>query len=146
MDGECWHAANGLPQGCSASPDELNLLIEAFHRWARQRGLGVTVGSSNVPSVSFADDVVLIGRCQAEIETLILAYLEWCQLLGLTVTKVQVWCNQRETLHIQVAKLHVPTVPFFRVVGVTLGVKEVDTTQRHLERRTARALATNRGQ
>ena len=33
VDGGSWQAANGLAQGCPASPDLLNLLMEAFHRW-----------------------------------------------------------------------------------------------------------------
>ena len=142
VDGECWQAANGLPQGCPASPDELNFLLEAFHRWARARGLGVNICMVAVPSTSFADDVVLIGRCQAEIEALIEAYLEWCQLLALTVTKVQVWWNGQDILKIRVGQDLVPTVPVFKVVGVILGLREAEATALHLTKRLPKALAT----
>ena len=142
VDGGCWWASNGLPQGCPASPDELNLLMEAFHRWARARGLGVNVCMVTVPSISFADDVVLIGRCQAEIEALIAAYLEWCKLLLLTVTKVQLWWNGLGELSIQVGSELVTTVPFFKVVGVLLGVKESEATTLHLAKRLPKAMMT----
>ena len=41
VDGAEWSMANGLAQGCPASPDLLNMLFEAFHRWAAdQHGRG----------------------------------------------------------------------------------------------------------
>ena len=50
-------------------------------------------GSRRVPSVSFVDDVALIAGDRAEAETLIAAYLRWCTLLQLKVTKAQIWSN-----------------------------------------------------
>jgi hypothetical protein len=120
----------------------LNILLEAFHRWARAQGLGVSVAGSHIPSTSFADDVVLVARCQAEMEALISAYLAWCRLLGLTVTKVQVWWSGREPLDIQVGSEVVRTVPLFKVVGVVLGAKDAAATKVHLERRLPKAMAT----
>ena len=117
VDGGGWWASNGLPQGCPASPDELNLLLEAFHRWARAQGFGVDVCMVTVPSASFADDVVLVARCQVEFEALIAAYLEWCKLLMLTVTKVQVWWNGQGERQITVGGKSVATMPVFKVVG-----------------------------
>ena len=32
LEGGVWQAANGLAQGCPASPDLLNILFEVFHR------------------------------------------------------------------------------------------------------------------
>ena len=31
VDGETWQATNGLAQGCPATPDLLNILLEPFH-------------------------------------------------------------------------------------------------------------------
>ncbi len=42
-EGAPWQAANGAAKGCPASPDELNILLEPFHRWARAQGLGCTL-------------------------------------------------------------------------------------------------------
>ncbi len=75
VDGQSWQAANSLMQGCPAAPDQLNMLLEPFHRWAIGQGLGVEIGGRRIPSVSFADDVVLLGRDKAETELLIVAYL-----------------------------------------------------------------------
>ena len=48
VDGSEWSTTNGLAQGCPASPDLLNILYEAFHRWAAAQGQGVPVDTSFV--------------------------------------------------------------------------------------------------
>ena len=93
LEGQVWFAANGLAQGCPASPDLLNILFEAFHRWAEAQGLGVAVAGRRIPSISFADDVALIGGSREDIKALIEAYLGWCSLLSVQVTKVQLWSS-----------------------------------------------------
>lgn len=40
--------------------DLVNLLLELFHRWARVVGLGQEVNRRRIPSVSFADNVILL--------------------------------------------------------------------------------------
>ena len=121
VDGAGWHATNGLAQGCPASPDLLNILLEPFHRWPIAAGHGVPVTPScRVASVSFADDVALVGRDQQELEQLISAYLGWCSLLGVKVTKVQAWTNSTgvHTLSVPLLDVPVTTGPTFRFVGV----------------------------
>jgi len=58
VDGSEWSMANGLAQGCPASPDLLNILYEAFHRWClcclrqfcgRPRFGGYVLGRYGVP-------------------------------------------------------------------------------------------------
>ena len=62
VEGEPWQASNGLAQGCPASPDLLNILLEPFHRWALAAGYGVEAAAGcKVPSVSFRDDVTLVA-------------------------------------------------------------------------------------
>ena len=78
VDGTEWLMANGLAQGCPASPDLLNILFEPFHRWAASQGVGVTIEDYRVASTSFADDVNLIALSLAEVELLISGYLSWC--------------------------------------------------------------------
>ena len=141
-DGDVWHAANSLMQGCPASPDELNLLLEPFHRWALASNLGVDVGVGRVPSVSFADDVALVARSQSEAETLVAAYLRWCTLLQLKVTKIQVWSNTGEQREVTVGLHRVVTVPTFKIVGVVLGADESQATAAHVAPRLAKALGT----
>ena len=93
VDGDVWEATNGLAQGCPASPDLLNILFETFHRWAMSAGFGVSVAGQRVASASFADDLSLVATSLTEAQQLITAYLEWCSLLGIKVTKVQVWSS-----------------------------------------------------
>ena len=53
-----WSMANGLAQGCPASPDLMNILFEPFPRWAAAQGKGVRVEDTTIASVSFVDDVM----------------------------------------------------------------------------------------
>lgn len=147
VDGEAWQATNGLAQGCPASPDLLNILLEPFHRWALSAGHGVAVTSTcRVASVSFADDVALVAGSKGELETLIEAYLGWCSLLGVKVTKVQAWSNLTGTHTLTVPQLAAPVVtsPTFKIVGIILGTSERLATAAHFSPRLATALITTR--
>jgi hypothetical protein len=140
--GKSWQAANSLMQGCPAALDLLNMLLEPFHRWAVGQGLGVEVGGRRVPSVSYADDVALVGRDKQEALVLIDAYLQWCGLLGLRVTKVQVWSNTGLDHEVQVGDMVVKTSPVFRMVGVVLGEEDKWLTDAQFSPRMRAALAT----
>ena len=61
VDGTEWSMANGLAQGCPASPHLLNILYEPFYRWAASQAVGVRLLDTYVATASFADDVVLLG-------------------------------------------------------------------------------------
>ena len=142
LDGDVWHATNGLAQGCPASPDLLNILFEAFHRWAHAAGLGIEIAGIRVASVSFADDLALVAASKKEMVSLIDAYLEWCQLLGVNVVKVQLWCNQPGVHSLRVADRSLQTSSTFRMVGVVLASCESTATRQHLAPRLEKALAT----
>ena len=141
VEGGWWFAANGFPQGCSLSPDLLNILMESFHRWARASGLGVLVEGLLIPSVSFADDLALIASSLDDALYLANGYLEWCQLLGLRVTKVQLWTNGSPCT-VQIGELSVVSSPTFRMVGVVLGQCERDATEAHITPRLEKAIVT----
>ncbi len=79
-------AANGLSRGCAANLDLLNMLFEAFSAW---RGRAAAS-----PLVSFADDLALVASSIEDMEKLVAAYLEWCRLLVVKVTKVPLWTRQ----------------------------------------------------
>ena len=121
VDGEVWAAANGLAQGCPASPDLLNMLFEAFHRWAQAQGYGVEVAGFRIPSTSFADDLVLVSASKEEMEQLVAAYLHWCALLGVKVTKVQAWTNLASSQELQVNGSAVRTSPTIQGGGHCAG-------------------------
>ena len=147
VDGTVWHATNGLAQGCPASPDLLNILLEPFHRWAGMAGHGVEVTPTcRVASVSFADDIALVAHSQQDLETLIASYLQWCSLLGVRVTKVQAWssCNGIHTLSVPALDVPVITGATFRFVGVVLGATEKSATAAHFTPRLQKALVTTR--
>ena len=147
VDGAPWSMANGLAQGCPASPDLMNILFEPFHRWAEAQKVGVTAGDTQIASSSFADDIVLLGASLPEVEFLVNGYQLWCRLLGikLNLAKTQLWSNQgsggqRVLLTLVDGSLELTTRATFRMVGVELGSNERVATQRHLEPRLAKAL------
>ena len=97
VDGEMWRACNGLAQGCPASPDLLNMLFEAFHRWAAAAGLGVPIADGvSIASASFADDVALVASSKVQLESLICCLLGMVPLAGCEgdqgAAVVQPWC------------------------------------------------------
>ena len=95
-------------------------------------------------SISFADDVALVASSLGDLETLIAAYLQWCALLGLKVTKVQAWTNLPGRWAVQAGGLEVKTSPSFKMVGVVFGANEQLATKSHLQPRLEKALATAR--
>jgi ribonuclease HI len=78
------------------------------------------------------------------LEELITAYLLWCGLLGVKVTKVQAWTNLPGEHAVLAAGKEVATSPTFKIVGVVLGAQECLATQLHLELRLHKALDTTR--
>jgi hypothetical protein len=144
VDGAVCTATNSLAQGCPASPDLLNLLFEPFHRWALAQGFGVEVAGCRIPSTSFADDLALVASSLAEMERLVAAYLQWCELLGIRVTKVQAWSNTGRTQWVRVAATQVDTSPTFKIVGVVLGRQERVATELHVTPRLVKAMETLR--
>ncbi len=114
-----------LAQGCPASPDLLNILFEAFHRWAAVQGWGVEVDVYHMASVSYADDVTLVAETRGKAQQLVAACHRWCTLLGLHIhmQKTQVWTNSGAQ-HLDLEGVPVATRPTFRVVGIELGTDE----------------------
>ena len=78
-----------LDAGCPVAPDQLNIILEPFHRWKAAQGLGVMVADCCVTSSSFAEDVALVASPNAKEIVLVEAFLEQCKLLCLKVTKEQ---------------------------------------------------------
>ena len=140
--GETWQAANGLAQGCPASPDLLNVLFEPFHWWAAAERLGVDVADIHVASVSFAEDLVLLAPTLAMEEQLIAAYLQWCELLGVKVTKVQAWSSLGPGRAVAAGSSTIVTTEAFRFVGVELGLPCSKANEGHWQPRLTKALAT----
>ncbi len=143
--------ANGIAQGCPASPDLLNILFEPFHRWAGSQGVGVKVLGDYVASSSFADDVALLATSQPEVELLVGAYQAWCHLLGiqLHLLKTELWCSelpggQTVVLQLESGPLQLTTRSTFKMVGIELGNSEKAATVAHLEARLPSALQASR--
>jgi hypothetical protein len=92
--------------------------------------------------MSFADDIALVASSRTEAETLITAYLRWCTLLQLKVTKAQIWSNTGPDQEVVVGSLRMHTVPTFKIVGVVLGLDEQAATELHAAPCLVKALQT----
>jgi hypothetical protein len=146
-EGAEWSATNGMAQGCPASPDLLNLIYETFQRWAISQGKGYTVDLEGgnllqIPAVSFADDLTLIGRCWPEMDELIKAFVEWCSFLGMTINvdKTQVWSNLPKAKSVDINGTRVQLRKTFKVVGIELGEIKSKPHNAHLAKRKDKAL------
>ncbi len=119
MEGQEWGTDNGLAQGCPASPDLLNILLEPFHCWTAASGMGITFEGVKVASANFAHDLCLTALSFAEVEQLVEAYQLWCQLLGLKVNipKTQIWSNRGGGQRVWLAGQELVTRDTFRMVG-----------------------------
>ena len=151
VDGSEWFMANGLAQGCPASPDLMNILFEPFHRWAAAQSKGVSVVNTVVASVSFAADVTLVATSLEELRFLVAGYYEWCALLGvrLNATKTQLWCNRgavgrQVRLKFGTETVALATRATFRVVGIELGANERAATDAQFSSRLQKALLTGK--
>jgi hypothetical protein len=148
VDGEEWQARNGLAQGCPASPDLLNLLMEPFHRWAAGQGFGVPVqGGARVASTSYADDLGLAADEWPHLVALVQGYLDWCSLLHLKVhlAKTQIWSlghpgGTTFTLPLRDGPLTLISRSTFRMVGVELGACDAAASRAQLAPRLPKAL------
>ena len=141
VDGAEWSVANGLAQGCPASPDLLNIVFEGFHRWAAAQGLGFRIAGRWIASASFADDMTLLASSLAVLDHLAGAFIAWARLLGLevNVTKTQVWTSEGVGLPVTLAGADLTTRATFRVVGVELGGPERSAAAAHAQPRLATA-------
>jgi len=150
VDGSEWHVANGLAQGCPASPDLLNILFEPFHRWAAAQYKGVLVGDTFIASASFADDVALVATSWEELEFLLQGYLRWCRLLGLKInlTKTQLWSSGGAGRLMRFcdgdAVVELISRSTFRIVGIELGSSDKTTTSIHATPRMEKAMLSGK--
>ena len=151
LDGSEWSMANGLAQGCPASPDLLNILFEPFHCWAAAQNKGVSVAGTHVASASFADDVTLVATSWEEVEFLVAGYCLWCNLLDVSIhpDKTQIWANfgpveRSVELTFGSTIVSLQTSRTFRVVGIELGANERRATSAHFTPRLTKALRSGK--
>jgi len=119
--GSEWTARNGLPQGCSAAPDLLNMVIVVFHTWARRQNVGVAVAGEVVSVISFADDVAVVASSPEELQVLMRGFLKFCRLAGfeVSIAKTQVWANRAAGPEMMdVDGVAVSVSPTFKMVGI----------------------------
>ncbi len=97
--------ANGLAQGCPASPDLLNIVFECFHRWAVAQDVSFRIAGRRIASASFADDMTLLAGSTEELAWIAAAFVDWARLLGLAVNvdKTQVWTSVGTDLPVTLA-------------------------------------------
>jgi hypothetical protein len=92
-------------------------------------GHGVDVAGLQIPSASSADDIALAAASLPMLETLVTAYLCWCDLLSITAMKMQALGPGHA---VRVEPLTTTAAATFRFVGVEFGPAERATTVAHL--------------
>ena len=94
-----------------------------------------------IASLSFADDLVLVGCGRTEIASLTDGYLRWCALLRVRVTKVQLWSSLGAGQTVPLRDINLTSAASFRFVGIELGLREPVVSKSHFAPRIAKATA-----
>lgn len=81
-----WFDVNcGLRQGCVLSPLLFNLFLNDLAIFLQSLGLGVKVGDETVCIMLYADDIVILAECEANLQLLLNGLYEWCGRNDMTV-------------------------------------------------------------
>ena len=126
----------GLRQGCVLSP----LLFITFMDWIDRRSRGdecVTIGNSNIGRLLFADDLVILGQSQCDIQHALDRFATVCAEAGMkiSVSKTEVVVLSKDAAQCTV---HVSGVPLkqsekFKYLGVVFtsdGKQDVELNAR----------------
>jgi hypothetical protein len=75
-----WFAVNcGLRQGCSLSPILFNLCVNDIVEYMQRLDIGVDVGGEKVSMLLYADDIVLLGESECEVQMALDVLSQWCE-------------------------------------------------------------------
>jgi hypothetical protein len=80
---EPWAVTTGVRQGASTSPTLFNLIPEQLGKLLLNSGLGVRVGDKTVPSLMYADDIILIAPSKGQLQHLCHITETWASSYGL---------------------------------------------------------------
>ena len=93
----------GVKQGCPLSPTLFGLFIDEVDNAIREhmdQRTSIRVGGNRTPLLLYADDIVLLGSSEWELQRLMDGFKSFCLRQGLTVniskTKVVVFCGNAE--------------------------------------------------
>lgn len=99
-------------------------MFETNHRWAAGQQLGADVSGCNVASVSFTNDLVVLVPSQITVEQLVAAYLQWCTLLAVTVTRCSSCLKLGHCYFVSLGVSFILETPVFRFVGIELSLAD----------------------
>ena len=85
--GEMFSSGVGVMQGCPLSPLFFGLLIDRIEAFMHEMlpGVGVHLGQMLLQILLYADDLVLLAESQADLQKMLDALQQFCELMGLTV-------------------------------------------------------------
>jgi hypothetical protein len=85
IQSDWFSVGSGLKQGCPLSPIMFNLFINDLARVLNEIGMGVDVDGERVCLLLYADDLVLLGESEKDLQVLLDALGLWCRDNKLTV-------------------------------------------------------------
>lgn len=81
-----WFDVNiGLKQGCLLSPILFNVYLNDLANLLEHSGNGVMVNGVNINCLFYADDLVLIGESEEDLQGLLNVLSQWCNTNGLNI-------------------------------------------------------------
>ena len=93
---------NGVKQGDPLSSKLFCLFMNSLVDQLNQLGIGVETNGTILCTLLYADDIILIAKTEAELQSLLLALEEWCNLwqlyVNVTKTKIMHFRNPRKKI------------------------------------------------
>ena len=91
---EWFNVNSGLKQGCAMSPLLFNLYINDLCDYINITELGVSIGEEKVFMLMYADDLILLGENENDLQSLLDVLYKWCDNWN-----VQVNCEKSAVIH-----------------------------------------------
>jgi hypothetical protein len=123
--------SKGVRQGCPLSPLLFNIYINEFiHRVNLNTKSDITLnGNDKINILLYADDIVIIGQSQKELQDHLNALSEFCDFWGLQVNTRKTKCmvinrgNRLCNLNVSIKNDIIENVKSFKYLGFTIGAK-----------------------
>lgn len=128
IKGQVFEIGRGVRQGDPMSPNLFNSILEEIFRemnW-EEKGYGIKIDGKNLNNLRFADDVVLIGKNEKELQKMFQDFIEKSAERGLTcnLEKTKAMANRDENEGIKIRDRKIEKVEDIKYLGKTISFKD----------------------